>query len=49
MVALLNRFNIKDYPHIHESTHFGFQGDSDDAIVINYCILYPKHFIYRKK
>ncbi len=24
-------------------------GHSDDAIAINYCILYAKHFIYREK
>ncbi len=36
----LTGFNMRDYPHIH---------DSDDAIAINYCILYAKYFIYREK
>ncbi len=40
---------MRDYPHIHESIPFGFPGDRDDAIAINYCILYAKHFIYREK
>ncbi len=48
MVALLNWFQY-DYPYIHESIVFGFPGHSDDAIAINYCILYGKHFIYREK
>ncbi len=38
--------NIRDESHIHESILFGFPGRSDDAIVINYCILYAKHYIY---
>ncbi len=39
---------IIDYPHIQESILFGFPGDRNDAIAINYCILYAKHFIYRQ-
>ncbi len=38
--------NITDESHIHESIRFGYPGRSDDAIVINYCILYAKHYIY---
>ncbi len=45
----LTGFNMRDYPHIHESILFGFPGHSNDAIAINYCILYAKHFIYREK
>ncbi len=45
----LTGFNIRDYPHIQESILFGFPADSDDAIALNYCILYAKHFIYREK
>ncbi len=41
--------NIRDELHIHESILFGFPGRSDDAIVINYCILYAKHYIYLEK
>ncbi len=41
--------NIRDESHIHESILFGFPGRSDDAIVINYCILYAKHYIYIEK
>ncbi len=41
--------NIRDESHIHESILFGFPGRSDDAIVINYCILYAKHYIYLEK
>ncbi len=32
-----------------ESILFGFSGRSDDTIVINYCILYAKQFIYLEK
>ncbi len=45
----LTGFNMRDYPHVHESILFGFPGNSNDAIAINYCILYAKHFIYRAK
>ncbi len=38
-----------DQSHIHESILFGFPGRSDDAIVINYCILYAKQYIYLEK
>ncbi len=34
--------NIRDELHIHESILFGFPGRNDDAIVINYYILYAK-------
>ncbi len=43
MVALLNWFQYERLPHIHESILFGFPRHSDDAIAINYCILYAKH------
>ncbi len=43
-------FNIREENNIHESILFVFQWGSDDAIVINYCILYAKHlFIYLEK
>ncbi len=45
----MTRLNIRDESHIHESILFGFPGRSDDAIVINYCILYAKHYIYLEK
>ncbi len=35
-------------PHIQESILLGFPGRSNDAIVINYCILYAKQFIYQE-
>ncbi len=41
--------NIRHESHIHKSILFGFPGRSDDAIVINYCILYAKHYIYLEK
>ncbi len=41
--------NIRDESHIHESILFGFPGRSNDAIVINYCISYTKHYIYLEK
>ncbi len=44
----LTGFNMRDYPHIYESILFGFPECSDDAIALNYCILYAKHFIYRE-
>ncbi len=34
---------------MHESILFGFPGRSDDAIVINYCILCAKQYIYLEK
>ncbi len=39
-------FNIKEEYHIYESILFGFQGNSDDVIVINYGMLYVTHYIY---
>ncbi len=41
----------RDYFNLHEPILFGFLGNSNDAISINYsnCILYEKHFIYREK
>ncbi len=41
--------NIRDESHIYESILFGFPGRSDDVIVINYCILYTKQYIYLEK
>ncbi len=41
-------FNIREEGYIHESIVFEFPGSSDDAIAINYCILYAKHFLFRK-
>ncbi len=45
----MSGFNIRDEWHIHESILFGFPERSDDAIVINYCIVYAKHYIYLEK
>ncbi len=42
-------FNIRDEPYIYESIRFGFPWNSDDAIFINYCMLYTKHYIYVEK
>ncbi len=42
-------FNIKEESYIHESILFGFPGSSDDAIALNYCMLYAKHYIYLEK
>ncbi len=39
-------FNIREESYIHESILFGFLGSSDDAIAINYCMLYAKYYIY---
>ncbi len=41
--------NKRDESYIHESFLFGFPERSDNAIVINYCILYAKHYIYLEK
>ncbi len=35
--------NVRGEPHIHESILCVFPVISDDAIVINYCMLYAKH------
>ncbi len=45
----MTSLNIKDESHIHESILFGFPGRSDDAIIINYCILYAKQYIQLEK
>ncbi len=42
-------FNIRKESYIHKSILYGFPGSSDDAIAINYCILYAKHNIYLEK
>ncbi len=42
-------FNIREESYTHESILFGFPGSSDDAIAINYCMLYAKYYIYFKK
>ncbi len=42
-------FNIREESYIHESILFGFHESSDDAININYGILYAKHYIYLEK
>ncbi len=44
----LTSFNIREENHIHESILFGFPRKSDDAIIITYCILYAKYYIYVK-
>ncbi len=41
--------NIRAQHHIRESIVFRFPGNSDDAIVITYCILYANHYIYLEK
>ncbi len=41
--------NIRDEPPIHESLPCRFPGRIDDAIVMNFCILYAKQFIYLEK
>ncbi len=41
--------SIQEENHIHESILFGFPGNSDDAIVMNYCIQHAKHYIYVEK
>ncbi len=42
-------FNIREEDYINESTLIAFPGTSDDVIVINYCMLYAKHYIYLEK
>ncbi len=39
----MTAFNIQEENYIHASILFG------DAIVIKYCILYAKHYIYLRK
>ncbi len=45
----ITNFNIREEDHIHESILFGFPGTSDGVIVINYCLLYAKYYIYLEK
>ncbi len=45
----ITNFNIREDDHIHESILFGFPGTSDGVIVINYCLLYAKYYIYLEK
>ncbi len=42
----ITSFNIRKEENIHESILFE---SSDNAIVINYCILYAKQYIYLEK
>ncbi len=42
-------FNIREENHIPKSILFGFPTNGDDAIVINYNILYAKYYIYLDK
>ncbi len=42
-------FNISEKNHIHESNLFGLPGNGDDAIVMNYCILYANYYVYFEK
>ncbi len=42
-------FNIRMEENIHESILFGFPESSDNTIVINYCILHAKQYIYLEK
>ncbi len=42
-------FNIREESYTHESILFGFPVSNDDAIAINYSILYSKYYIYFKK
>ncbi len=42
-------FNIRKESYIHELILFGFPGSSNDAIAINNCMLYTKHYIYLEK
>ncbi len=49
MVENITNFNIWEEDHIHESILCGFPGTSDGVIVINYCMLYAKYFIYLEK
>ncbi len=42
-------FNIRGESYIHEYILFRFPGSSDNAIAINYCISYAKHYIYLEK
>ncbi len=48
MVAF-NHWFIRKEENIHQSILFGFPESSDNAIVINYCILYAKQYIYLEK
>ncbi len=45
----MTSFSIRNEPYIHESIPFGFPGNSNDVIVITYCILFAKQFIYKGK
>ncbi len=48
-LGINNTKYIREESYIHESILFGFPGNSDDAIAINYCMLYAKYCIYLKK
>ncbi len=49
MVGINDWFQDKRRNHIHESILIGFPWNSDDAIVINYFILYAQYYIYLEK
>ncbi len=48
-IKKMTGFNIKEESYIYESILFGFPGSRDEAIAINYCMLYAKHYIYLEK
>ncbi len=45
----ITSFNIRMEENVHESILFGFPESGYDAIVINYCIIYAKQYIYLEK
>ncbi len=45
----LTNFNIRQQDDIIECIIFGFPGNTNNIIIMNYCIIYAKHFIYQKK
>ncbi len=49
MVENITNFNTREEDHIHESILFGIPGTSDGVIVINYCLLFAKYYIYLEK
>ncbi len=45
----MNFFDIINKEYSHESILSGFPATSDDIIIINFCILYTKQYIYYVK
>jgi hypothetical protein len=45
----INTIKIHNCPDLSECILFGFPGNEENTLVLNYCIIYTKYYIYIKK